>query len=295
MPGMDGFDLLRSLHPVTDDQWLPVIVVTGDRAVETRRRALEEGAHDFITKPFDRAEAMLRVRNVLHARFLHRRLARANRSLVAAVEERTTEPGEARLEILERLAAAGEFRDDDTGAHADRVGVRAAQLARAVRRPRDEVELIRHAAPLHDIGKLGIPDSIVLKPGALTPEERREMERHTTIGAELLSGSGSPLLQMAEQIALTHHERWDGSGYPNGLAGEAIPLAGRIVAVADVFDSLTQDRPYRDAWSLDRAIAEIESQRGRHFDPDVVEAFAQTISTLALPAEGGSRGEPAWN
>ena len=280
MPGFDGFEMLARLHSDADEDWLPVIVLTAERGGEAKRRALTAGAHDYITKPFDREEAMLRIRNLLHTSFLHRRLASANRALETIVEERTSELGEARHEVLERLAMAGEFRDDVTGQHAARVGLRSAQLARTLSQPAREVELIKHAAKLHDIGKIAVRDAVLLKPGKLSDAEYTEMKLHTTVGADLLAASESPLLQLAEEIARSHHERWDGGGYPEGLAGEEIPLSGRIVAVADVFDALTQDRPYRDAWSLDDAIEEIESQSGRHFDPTVVNAFTATIGPL---------------
>jgi putative two-component system response regulator len=195
------------------------------------------------------------------------------------VKERTANLEEAQLEILERLALAAEFRDDETGQHTQRVGRTAAVLARALELPVDQVTLIHRAAPLHDVGKLGIPDSILRKPGKLTAEEFEVMKTHTTIGAQILSGSRFPILQLAEEIALTHHERWDGTGYA-GLAGERIPLSGRIVALADVFDALTNDRIYRKALPLEDALAEIELQRGRHFDPAIADAFLRTTRPL---------------
>jgi putative two-component system response regulator len=292
MPRIDGFEVLARLQPADEDDWLPVIVLTAERGGEAKRRALSAGARDYITKPFDREEAMLRIRNVLHTHMLHQRLAVANDALEEVVEGRTVELGVARLEILERLAAAGEFRDDATGEHAVRVGIRSAQLARTMGRPEREIQLIRNAATLHDIGKLGVADRVLLKGGKLNEAESAEMKKHAAIGAELLSGSDSPLLQMAEEIALSHHERWDGTGYPSGLAGEAIPLTGRIVAVADVFDALTQDRPYHDAWALDTAIKKIESERGRHFDPRVVDAFADSIGALMRPSHDDCADDP---
>lgn len=195
------------------------------------------------------------------------------------VRERTADLEEAQLEILERLALAAEFRDDETGQHTQRVGRTAAVLARALGLPNDKVTLIHRAAPLHDVGKLGVPDSILRKPGKLTREEFEIMKTHTTIGAQILSGSRFPILQLAEEIALTHHERWDGNGYA-GLAGERIPLSGRIVALADVFDALTNDRIYRKAMPLEDALAEIELQRGRHFDPEIADAFLRTTRPL---------------
>lgn len=195
------------------------------------------------------------------------------------VKARTADLEEAQLEILERLALAAEFRDDETGQHTQRVGRTAAILARALDLPSEQVKLIQGGAPLHDMGKLGIPDEILRKPGKLTVEEFEVMKTHTTIGAQILSGSRFPILQKAEEIALTHHERWDGTGYA-GLAGERIPLSGRIVALADVFDALTNDRVYRKAMPLEEALAEIELQRGRHFDPEMVDAFLQIIRPL---------------
>jgi putative two-component system response regulator len=187
----------------------------------------------------------------------------------------------AQVEILERLALAAEYRDDDTGEHTRRVGKTAAAIAATIGLAADEVELLRRAAPLHDVGKIAIPDAILRKPGRLTGEEFEEIKQHTVKGAAMLAGRGFPLLDLAERIALTHHERWDGHGYPHGLAGEAIPLAGRIVAVADVFDALTHERVYKEAWPVEQALEEIRTQAGRQFDPDVVEAFLSTYGTTA--------------
>jgi HD-GYP domain-containing protein (c-di-GMP phosphodiesterase class II) len=180
---------------------------------------------------------------------------------------------EAQLQVIHRLARAAEYRDDQTGQHTRRVGDLSADIATALGMPAEQLDLLREAAPLHDVGKIGIPDGILLKPGRLTHDEFEHMKTHTTLGARMLAGRGLPLLEMAEEIALTHHERWDGSGYPAGLGGAAIPLVGRIVAVADVFDALTHSRPYKEAWSLRDAVTEITRQAGRQFDPVVVEAF----------------------
>jgi cyclic di-GMP phosphodiesterase len=211
------------------------------------------------------------------------------------VAQRTRDLEQARLEILNRLALAAEYRDDDTQEHAWRIGRTCALLALAVGLPEGEAELIRRAAPLHDIGKIGIPDAILLKPGRLSGAEFGVIKTHTTIGAEILSGSRSPLLVLAERIARTHHERWDGRGYPRGLAGEQIPLAGRIVAVADVFDALTHQRPYKEAWPVQQAVSEVLAQAGAQFDPRLVDAFSRldhstllrSVKESELP--GGSR------
>ena len=275
MPGVDGFELMERLVPIAGGRsGVPFLVLTGDATEEVRRRALESGARDFLTKPFSPTELVLRVRNLLEVQQLHRRLREQNASLEQQVAERTRELEQARLEVLVRLALAAEYRDDATQEHAWRIGRTCGLLAVEIGIIGSQAELIRRAAPLHDIGKIGIPDAILLKPGRLTEQEFAAIKAHTTIGAEILSGSKSSLLRLAERIALSHHERWDGHGYPEGRRGEEIPLAGRIVAVADVFDALTHERPYKRAWSVANAVGEILSQRGRQFDPDVLDAFA---------------------
>lgn len=274
MPGFDGFQFMDALQEwLPPDAYVPVLVTTADTAAETRRRALAAGASDFLTRPLSPAEVRLRVRNLLHIRFLHQELRGQNAHLEERVSYRTAELEDARQEILDRLARAAEFRDDDTGLHTQRVGLLAARLARVLGLDDEQVDLLRKAAPLHDIGKIGIPDSILLKEGRLTAEERALMETHTGIGARILSGSRYPLLRLAEEIAMSHHERWDGGGYPNALSGDRIPISGRIVAVADVFDSLTHLRPYKRAWTVAEALAEFRTQSGRQFDPAVVEAL----------------------
>lgn len=278
MPDLDGFAVLEALEPhIAGDDYLPTLILTGDLSQQTRRRALAAGAKDFLTKPVDFLELLLRISNLLENRFLHLRLRQQNESLEAQVRDRTRELEEARIETLERLARTAEYRDDNTRWHTERVGIRSALLARTLGLPHEEVQLIRRAAPLHDLGKIGIPDSILLKPASLTPAEATIMRTHTTIGAQILSGSRFALLNLAAEIALTHHERWDGTGYPQGLAGEEIPLAARIVSVADFFDALAHDRPYRPAWSIDAITAEIARQRGHQFDPTVAEAFLDLL------------------
>jgi putative two-component system response regulator len=288
MRGMDGFEIMSQLKEVTSrGEYLPILVLTANVTKEARIRALSMGAKDFLTKPFDQTEVLLRIHNLLTTRFLHLQLRSQNELLDAKVRERTAEVEEAQIEMLERLAAATEYRDDVTGLHTRRVGNMSALLARDLGLPPAQVDLIRRAALLHDVGKIGIPDSILHKLGKLTPEEFEFMQAHTVIGGGLLSGGHSELTRLAEQIALTHQERWDGSGYPLGLKGEAIPVAGRIVALADVLDALTHERPYKKAWPLVDAIAEITCQSGRQFDPQVVEAF---LSLKDLTAESPS----AW-
>jgi putative two-component system response regulator len=292
MPQLDGFEMLARIRALlAPDTYLPVLVATGDHTPGTRRRALTEGARDFMTKPLSPAEVRLRVRNLLETRFLHVQLRQQSTLLEQRVAERTEELEEARLEMLYRLARAAEFRDDQTGQHTLRVGRMAGRIAQVLGLPPARQELVRRAAPLHDIGKIGIPDAILLKPGRLLPAELSAMRQHTVIGARILSGSRCTLLQLAEEIALTHHERWDGNGYPRGLAREEIPLAGRIVAVADVFDSLAHERPYKSAWTIRDTLAEIEAGAGSQFDPAVVEALlrvAPEASVLELQASGAS-------
>jgi putative two-component system response regulator len=276
MPGLDGFAVMDRLRlrvraPVS----LPILVLSADLTPEIRRRALAGGARDFVSKPFDAEEVRLRVRNLLDIRALQLQQAASEASLEAQVRRRTAELEGARLEMLHRLALAAEFRDDFTGEHTQRVGRTARRIARILGVPEDEVERIGLAAPLHDVGKIAIADAILLKPGRLTNGERRVMQRHTVTGGRMLRGSGSRLLQTAERVALTHHERWDGAGYPHGLAGAEIPLPGRIVAVADVFDALTHARPYKDAWPVERAVEEIAADREGRFDPALVDAFLE--------------------
>jgi len=278
MPILDGFDVMKQLRAcLSPDDYLPILVLTANITSEAKRRALSEGAMDFLTKPFDAMEVVLRIKNLLQTRLLHVQLQGQNRLLDQKVRERTAALEETQVEILERLALAAEYRDDETGEHIKRVGRIAAGIAQVLGWSEEQVELIRRAAPLHDVGKIAISDTILLKPGKLTPEEFERMKMHTTLGAKMLSGGRFPLLQLAEQVALTHHESWDGTGYI-GLQGEAIPVAGRIVTVADVFDALTSVRPYKNAWSTSDAIEEIKCQSGKQFDPDVVEAFLKVIS-----------------
>ena len=275
MPGMDGYDVMALLRDqVPESVFLPILVLTADVSAEAKQRALEAGAIDFLTKPFDHVEVALRIRNIIRTRRLHVALQDYNRTLEEEVAERTAELEDARVEIIERLALAAEYRDDDTGLHTRRVGYSSALIATQLGFPPDRVRVLERAAPLHDVGKIGIPDSILLKPDRLTDEEFNQMKRHTAIGAGILSGSRHASLRMAETIALTHHERWDGFGYL-GLSGDAIPIEGRIVTVADVFDALTHDRPYKTAWSSGDAVEEIKRQAGSQFDPRVVEAFVQ--------------------
>jgi CHASE2 domain-containing sensor protein len=231
------------------------------------------------------------------------RVTRRNVELEEAVRERTVELRETQLEVIHRLAQATESRDQETGLHLERMSRMCERLGLALGMTATEAETLRNASLLHDVGKIGVPDAILLQPGALSPEDRELMRRHTTVGSELLSGSSSEVMRMAEEIARTHHERWDGRGYPAGLAGEAIPLVGRICAVCDVFDALLSDRPYKDPWPVPEALEQLRSERGRHFDPAVVDAFLGIVDDLdpkllapsgrAAPVPGGTPAPPA--
>jgi putative two-component system response regulator len=283
MPHVDGFTILDQIATLNHGGgFLPIVVLTADDSKEAKERALSAGATDFISKPFQTFEILLRIRNLLQTRQLYVELQHRNQRLETRVVERTRELEHAQREMLERLSQAVETRDGETGEHTRRVGENSARLARALGLPDDRVELLRRAAPLHDVGKIGIPDAVLAKRGALTAAEREIMKTHTVLGAKILAQGDAELMRAAERIALGHHERWDGTGYPNGLAGEEIPLEARIVAVVDVFDALVHDRPYRDAWPVERALAEIETGAGRHFDPAVAAAFLRAHAAGGL-------------
>ncbi len=295
MPHFDGFELMDQFSAHTWGDYLPILVLTGDVSAGTRQRALESGAMDFINKPFKVSEVLLRVSNFLQARLLHLQLKKENQRLEAVVRLNHLRVEAAQIEVLERLVAAREngtiaekpdkWDPDAERQHPLRVAQLAAQLGSQLGLSPLEIDLMSRAARLHDVGKITIPDSIALKPGRLTPDEFERMKAHVQCGVNLLRDGQSEMLQMAEKIALTHHEKWDGSGYPQGLAGEAIPLVGRIVALADVYDALLHQRSYKEAWGVEKARAEILAQSGHHFDPAVVEAFFDHLEAEALAAQ----------
>lgn len=293
MPYLDGFQILQQLAALKMPLLPPILVLTAQARSDVMLKAFALGARDFVSKPFDRPELLARVRNLLDAHLAHRWVHQQNHVLEQMVSSRTRALQETQIEVVRRLGRAAEYRDNETGAHILRMSHIAELLARASGLSDQESEQILHASPMHDVGKIGISDQILLKPGRLTPEERSIMEQHTLIGADILSGSGSPLLEMAEIIALTHHEKWDGSGYPRGLSAEAIPLCGRITAIADVFDALTSERPYKRAWDFAEAVAFMRTNAGSHFDPHLIECFDELLPEIQQVRERFAEPLPA--
>ncbi len=283
MPHMDGFEVMAQLQALKRDDLPPILILTAQHDSQHRVRALQEGAHDYVTKPFEVDELIARVRNLLQVQRYHNTMRGRNQWLEERVRERTQELYDTRLQIVQRLGRAAEYRDNETGLHIVRMSKISALLAGDAGMSEAECELVLNASPMHDIGKIGIPDHILLKPGKLEPHEWEIMKTHASIGADILSGDDSELLAMAREIALNHHEKWDGSGYPHGRRGEEIPLVGRVVALADVFDALTSERPYKKAWSMEAAIGYMNDNRGQHFDPRMVDLFmARLPSILAI-------------
>lgn len=273
MPELDGLGFIEALRAAPGRSELPVLMITANDDKAIRYEALERGATDFLTKPVDTAEFRARAKNMLSLRESQKRMANRNAELAAEVHKATAEIRAREQELLFRMSRAAEFRDPETGAHIQRMAHYSALIAARMGLGEAEQDLLLQAAPMHDVGKIGIPDYILLKPGRLTHEEFEVMKNHARLGFELLRGSGSLVLQAGADIALSHHEKYDGSGYPRGLVGADIPLFGRIVAVADVFDALTSERPYKKAWELDRARAFLNEGRGAHFDPLCIDAF----------------------
>jgi len=279
MPVMDGYQVLAKIREV-DPDYPPIIVLTAQSDRESRIKALDLGARDFLAKPFDRVELMTRIRNMLEVRIMTKAMKNQNKILDGMVKERTKELNDTRLEVIRRLGRAAEYRDDMTGFHIIRMSRYSQLLALAAGMDEDEAERLLNASPMHDIGKIGIPDNVLLKPGKLDADEWKIMQTHVNIGVEILSGSDSELMDMAAEVAQNHHEKWDGSGYPCALSGEDIPLTGRVVAVADVFDALTTERPYKDAWPIEKAVEFLKDQSGKHFEPRLVELFVEILPDI---------------
>ncbi|MBY0453561.1 MAG: response regulator [Burkholderiaceae bacterium] len=280
MPGMSGLEVLSAIADKARAEQVSVVMVTAQGDRDTRLQTLRAGAKDFLAKPIDLAELSIRVQNLLETRSLHLALRNTNLHLEAVVNDRTRELHTTRLEIIRRLARAAEYRDNETGIHVQRMSLYAEAIGRRLGLPAHDLDLLLNASPMHDLGKIGISDLILLKPGKLTPEEFTVMQQHTTIGASIMDGHDSELLRTAHDIALSHHERWNGTGYPHGLAGEAIPLMARIASVADVFDALTMVRPYKKAWDIEQARQEIVHMTGTHFDPEIAAAFQACFSEI---------------
>ena len=280
MPKIDSFAIMETCQKERSIDYLPVLALSEDKNPELRIRALQTGATDFLNKPYESIEILMRIRNLIETRRLHMQVMDQNKILEIKVQERTKELNDTRLEVIRRLAQAAECRDEDTGLHIIRMSKYCEKLARGLKLDDQKCDLILNASPLHDIGKIGIPDSILLKPGKLTPEEFEVMKTHTTIGARLLSGSNSLFMQLAETIALTHHEKWDGTGYPRKIKGDDIPLVGQICSICDVFDALTSKRPYKKAWTTKEAIDEIFRQEGKHFNPLLVKCFMVVLPEI---------------
>jgi putative two-component system response regulator len=274
MPALNGREVLHLLTDIHFYPMPPIIVLTADHGRQARIDLLKEGATDFLTKPVDAEELLYRVKNVLKMHLAHKESLQHNDTLDNLVQKRTSDLLKTQSEILERLGIAAEFKDKDTHYHTQRVGQYAGCLAKTFGFNADVTQEITITAPLHDIGKIGVPDSVLLKPGKLEANEWEQIKLHTIHGKNILKGSDSRLLKAAEVIALTHHERWDGQGYPFGLKNTEIHIYGRITSIADVYDALTMDRPYKPAWTHERAVACIVEGRGSQFDPELVDVFA---------------------
>jgi putative two-component system response regulator len=295
MPRVNGLDLLSAVRAADQFQTLPVLILSASSDSKTKLRAFELGATDMLTKPVHQAELLARLRNVLRLKAYHDRLLHHSKRLEEEARKRTTELEISRLEVIQCLARAAEIRDDDTGRHVLRVGCYARLIGDELGFSAQVLDTLELAAQLHDVGKIGVPDDILLKPDKLSPEEFEIIQKHcgfgkkivepmlgseatvfrdhAELGVKIMSVGHSPILEVAKRIALTHHERWDGTGYPLGLAREDIPIEGRITAVADVFDALSNKRPYKPAFPMDKCLKIMEQERGKHFDPQVLGAF----------------------
>ena len=280
MPRMDGFQVLKKLKESDETKMIPIIMVTSFKEIHMRVKAIELGVDDFLSKPMDIIELRARVKSLLKVKSYNDYMRDYQKKLETNVAKRTEEvqmalktAKDASYETILILSRAAEYRDTDTGAHILRVSHYAEEIARKLGKSENEVEAILYGAPMHDVGKIGIPDSILLKPGKLTDDEFKIMQEHVNIGVHILEGSNSVFIKKGEEIALSHHEKWNGKGYPHGLKGEKIPFSGRVIAVADVFDALTTQRPYKKPFSIEKSKDIIKSGHGSDFDPAVVDAF----------------------
>lgn len=294
MPGMDGFAVAKTVRAIPLYADLPIIMVTALSAKEDRLRAVESGANDFIAKPIDATELRVRMTSLLRMKAYHDEVKDYQQHLEQMVAEKTRTLREAltdleharqatvhaHIETIQKLSVAAEYKDEDTASHIMRMSRYCALIAERFGLDAEVVDLVLNSSPMHDIGKIGIPDAILLKPGKLDADEWEIMKRHASIGAKILSGGSSKFLAVGATIAASHHEKWDGTGYPQGLSGEAIPLYGRICALADVFDALTTRRPYKEAFSNEKALGIMKEGRGRHFDPTLYDVFMSNINEI---------------
>ncbi len=292
MPRMNGFEVLRKLRADPRTQYIPVIMLTALKGIEDRVRAIEAGCDDFLSKPFDKVELLARVRSLVRIKAYHDQLLAYESRLETEVAHKTAklqrallEKERAYLETIYSLSRASEYRDDNTGAHILRISLYTRVIAVKIRLKERFTKVLFQAAPMHDVGKIGIPDAVLLKPGKLDLEEWEIMKRHSAIGAKILKGSKVGVIRMAERIALTHHEKWDGSGYPLGLKGDRIPLASRIVAIVDVFDALISERPYKKPFPLEKVFEILKEGEGTHFDPRMVKAFFDSQDEILTIAQ----------
>ncbi len=279
MPNLNGIELLRQCREITPDL-LSIMITASDDSEAVKIAALEAGATDFLLKPLNVTEFQLRMRNLTAIKASQRLMRDFNQRLQDEVSKATADLKAREHETLQVLSKTAEYKDPETGSHIARVAHYSRMMAREYGLSLEEQELVFYASPLHDIGKVGIEDDILLKPGKLTPDEFETMKTHSDIGYEILRSSENPFLQAGAQIARSHHEKYDGSGYPAGLKGDEIPIFGRITAIADVFDALTSERPYKKSWSFEQAMEYITSQSGKHFDPDLVSIFVKNLDTV---------------
>ncbi|MDO8578139.1 MAG: two-component system response regulator [Dehalococcoidales bacterium] len=303
MPGMDGFEVARRVRQDNIHRLLPMILVTALRETEDRVKGIEAGCDDFLSKPVDKTELLARVQSLLKVKAYNDLMSNYRTELESEVTRRTEELRQAvegiktaSLDTIYRLSMDSEYKDEDTGAHIKRMSRYSAAVARRIGLDENTIKTLLYAAPMHDVGKMGIPDHILVKPAKFDPVEWEIMKLHTVIGARILKGSDAEFIKLGEVIAQSHHEKWDGSGYPGGLKGKEIPNAGRITAIADVFDALTSKRPDKEPFSIDKSLAIIKDGRGSHFDPDVVDAFfAIQDEILAIKKQYADDNQPAFD
>lgn len=280
MPGKTGFDLLQNLKENDQTKDIPIVIMTGSDDRELKKRALLLGAADLLSKPVPREDLLARLQNCIQLKTYVDKINEHKNLLERRVKERTRELEDTRIQVIRRLGRAGEFKDNETGMHVVRMSKYSAALGEKIGMGARECNLLLDAAPMHDIGKIGIPDRVLLKPGKLDPEEWKLMKTHVDIGVDILSGDDSEILKTARVIAEHHHEKWDGSGYPKGLKGTEISIEGRIVAICDVFDALTSKRPYKEPWSVEEATKFVEDQKGKHFDPTLIDHFMKILPDI---------------